>query len=99
MSPLYPKLLAFRVDESNEVYNTTSFAAALRTDYSLSRDTYYEMDITTFVKEQMDLVSVNENGLIFIFSETELNAGRLCVASPSNLYTTKLKIYYATINE
>jgi hypothetical protein len=99
MRPLVERLVAYRVDGTNEIYNTSPFTAGLVTDYSLSRDTYYEVDVTSFVREQMDMVSLNENGLVFIFNETEINANRLYVSGQSDSYATKLKIYYATINE
>jgi hypothetical protein len=99
MNPLSRQLLAYRVDETNELYNTSPFTADLIEDYSLSRDTYYEVDVTSFVKEQMDMVALNENGLLFILNNSTVNVSRISVAAPSNLYTTKLKIYYATINE
>jgi hypothetical protein len=99
MLPLPGNLLAFRADETNEVYNTSPFNVDLVTDFSLERDTWYALDVTAFVKEQMELVSINQNGLLFIFNDTDFNASRLCAASPSNQYNTKLKIYYATINE
>jgi hypothetical protein len=95
--PLPLSLSGYRADESNRLYNSDPFFAALATDYSLGRDTFYEVDVTSFVKEQMDLIAFNENALIFISNANGFNTDRLCIASPSK-YSTRLKIYYATIN-
>lgn len=99
MRPLPETLVCYKVDGSNELYDDDVYSSGLIRDYSLERDTYFVTDVTAFVKEQMDNISLNENALVFLTTETKVNGNRLYIASPSSLYKTRLKIYYATIND
>jgi hypothetical protein len=95
------KLSVYTVNKQNTFFNTTAATALLVEDTDLQRDTHYSMDLTTFVKGQMDMEELNENALLFLLDDTNfrLGADRIYFASPSYEYKTQLRIYYATINE
>jgi hypothetical protein len=100
-TPLPEVLYGYPANKSNELYSSTAYTALLELDYDLSRDTRYELDVTDFVNEQMNLQEFNENGLVFIPDENQFKTtvDRVYFAEPDSEYQTRLKIYYATINE
>jgi hypothetical protein len=95
------KLSVYTVNKQNAFYNTNASPASLVEDTDLQRDTHYSMDLTTFVKSQMNMEELNENALLVLLDDTNfrLAADRIYFASPSYEYKTQLRIYYATINE
>ncbi|HOX84043.1 MAG TPA: hypothetical protein PLS08_13520, partial [Chryseolinea sp.] len=61
--------------------------------------TRYTLNVTSFVKEQMELQTPNENGLVFFMTnDYASSADRLYAAAKSSEYKTRLILYYATVN-
>lgn len=95
------ELLVYRIDNRNATYSNVTMKASLVRDQDLGRDTRYRLDVTTFVKEQMELQTTNQNALLFLTESEGYRTGvnRIYFATPSYEYNTRLRIYYATINE
>ena len=95
------QLLTFKADKRNSIYQEIATQAALIEDQDLDRRTYYRLDVTEFVKEQMELQTLNENALIFTTSSDTypVAADRVYASAPSYEYKTRLRIYYATVND
>jgi hypothetical protein len=93
-------LKAVKADKRNNVYQEVEATASLVEDPELERDLYYTFDITQFVKEQMELQLLNENALIFTTDESNypVSADRIYLAAPAYEYKTRLRIYFATVN-
>jgi hypothetical protein len=100
VTKLPAQLKVYKADKKNEVYEEVEAMAQLVEDVELGRDTHYSLDVTEFVKAQMELQSLNENGLIFTTDETDypVSADRLYAAAPGYEYRTRLRIYFATVN-
>jgi hypothetical protein len=95
------QLQAFKVDRRNSVYQEIETAAVLIEDLDLERSTYYTLDVTEFVKDQMELQMFNENALMFTTSSDTypVSADRIYASAPSYEYKTRLRIYFATVND
>ncbi|HEX6224160.1 MAG TPA: DUF4270 family protein [Chryseolinea sp.] len=93
-------LKVFKADKANRIYEEVEATATLVSDIELGRDTYYLFDATEFVKGQMELQSLNENALIFTTDKTTypVSADRVYAAAPDYQYKTRLRIYFATVN-
>jgi len=98
--PLPETFTVYPVNGRNDLYTETTYTANLVED-DLERDTRYEIDITTFVRDQMDMQEFNSNGLMFIMPQKSLQTSvdRVYFSARTSQYKTRLKIYYATINE
>lgn len=94
------QLKVFKADKRNTIYNEIEIPAYLIEDVDLGRDTHYSFDATEFVKEQMELQSLNENALIFTTDESTypVSVERIYAAAPGYEYKTRLRIYFATVN-
>jgi hypothetical protein len=100
-TPLPDLLVAYQVNTSNSVYSESIYYSTLNPDVDLDRDTGYTLDITAFVKEQMELQEFNDNALLFALNGEAFNTGadRIYFTSKNAKQKPKLKIYYATINK
>lgn len=98
--PLPAELKVYTHDRRNDLYGTFETGASLIEDTDLQRDTRYQFDVTSFVKDQMALEEFNENALVFVLSDEDYRSSvnRLYMASPDNGYKTKLTIYFASLN-
>ena len=94
------QLKVFKADKRNAIYEEIESTASLVEDIELGRDTYYRFDATEFVKVQMELQSLNENALIFTTDKSTypVSAERIYAAAPAYEYKTRLRIYFATVN-
>ena len=94
------QLKVFKADKRNVIYEEIEAMATLVEDIELGRDTYYSFDATEFVKAQMELQSLNENALIFTTDQATypVSAERIYAAAPGYEYKTRLRIYFATVN-
>ena len=94
------QLKVFKADKRNAIYEEIEPTASLVEDIELGRDTYYRFDATEFVKVQMELQSLNENALIFTTDKSTypVSAERIFAAAPAYEYKTRLRIYFATVN-
>jgi hypothetical protein len=98
-TPLPTSLIVYKVNKNNEVYEQFANTPTLIEDIDLKRDTRYTLDVTTFVKEQMELQTPNKNGLMFMMSsDYAASVDRLYAAAKSSTYKTRLVLYYATVN-
>ncbi len=95
------QLQVFKADRKNTIYQEIETRANLIEDLDLDRSTYYTLDITEFVKEQMELQTFNENALLFTTSSDTypVSADRIYARAPSYEYKTRLRIYFATVND
>ncbi|RAW00008.1 DUF4270 family protein [Pseudochryseolinea flava] len=93
-------LFAYPINKRNEITSDVYYTSTLRRDTDLGRNTYYQVDVTQYVKTQIALAEFNENALLFIPSGDDYNVGvnRIYFSNPNSEYNTRLKIYYATIN-
>lgn len=100
-SQLPSELHVFQADKRNSIYKSLETTALLVEDTDLGRDTHYTFDATAFVNEQMALQLANENALIFTTDNTTypVSAERLYAAATSHEYKTRLRIYFATVNQ
>ncbi len=100
MMPLAGTLTAYQANKRNFIYSETIYSADLYTD-DLERDVRYTVDITKFVNEQMALSEFNSNAIIFTIGDDNYDTGvdRVYFAGKSLEYKTRLRIYYATINQ
>ncbi len=98
--PLPAELKVYTHDRRNDIYGTFETGAPLIEDTDLQRDTRYQFDVTSFVKDQMALEEFNEHALVFVLSDEEYRSSvnRLYMASPDHGYKTKLTIYFASLN-
>jgi hypothetical protein len=98
--PLPSELTVYLHDRRNTLYGSFETSAALIEDQDLERDTRYEFDVTSFVKDQMALEEFNENGLVFILDDENYRStvNRLYMANPGNGYKTRVRIYFASLN-
>jgi hypothetical protein len=94
------QLKVFKADKRNSIYEEIESTASLVEDIELGRDTYYRFDATEFVKVQMELQSLNENALIFTTDKSTypVSAERIYAGAPGYEYKTRLRIYFATVN-
>ena len=94
------QLKAFKANRRNAIYEEVENDATLVEDIELGRDTYYRFDATEFVKAQMELPTTNENALIFTTDKVTypVSAERIYAAAPGYEYKTRLRIYFATVN-
>ena len=94
------QLKAFKANKRNVIYEEVENVASLVEDIELGRDTYYRFDATEFVKAQMELPTTNENALIFTTDQASypVSAERIYAAAPGYEYKTRLRIYFATVN-
>jgi hypothetical protein len=98
-TPLPSSLVVYQADKKNNFYAQYGLNAALLTDTDLGRYTRYTLDVTSFVKEQMELEELNENGLVFMLSENyPVSVNRIYAGSNGVDYETRLRIYYVTVN-
>lgn len=100
-SSLPLELTVFKADKRNNIYEEIEETASLVEDTDLGRDTYYTFDATGFVKEQMELQPLNENALIFTTDKDSypVSIDRIYAASPDYEYRTRIRIYFATVNQ
>lgn len=100
--PLAGQLDVYVANRNNVLYDQPASTAILYADSDLNRDTRYSLDVTDFVKGQMELEELNENGLLFLMNDADFRSGtdRIYFAAPGygQEYKTRLRIYYATIN-
>ncbi len=94
------QLKVFKANKRNVIYEEIETVASLIEDIELGRDTYYRFDATEFVKAQMELPTTNENALIFTTDKTTypVSVERIYAAAPGYEYKTRLRIYFATVN-
>jgi hypothetical protein len=99
-TPLPNQLKVFKADKRNEIYTEIEDLINLNEDVDLDRSTRYAMDVTEFVKEQMELQILNENALLFTTASDTypVSADRIYISAPSYEYKTNLRIYFATVN-
>ncbi|HEX5167941.1 MAG TPA: DUF4270 family protein [Cyclobacteriaceae bacterium] len=99
-SPLPASLVVHSYDKRNTLYGSFEATATLYEDTDLQRDTYYQFDVTSFVRDQMALEEFNENGLVLTLADPDYRntINRLYMANAGNGYKTKLRIYFATLN-
>lgn len=98
--PLPATLYVDQVDRRNDFYQQSATSAVLVEDVSLGRDSYYLVDVTSFVKEKLATEEFNENALVLLQSDADLSGtlNRVCLHARSSDYPTKLYLYYATLN-
>jgi Domain of unknown function (DUF4270) len=98
--PLPEALIVSKYDGSNILYGYVDSDAILQPDLDLDRDTHYELEVTSFVKDQMELEEFNSNGLVFRIDDTDFRSTvqRLYMSGAGFGSQTRLRIYYATIN-
>ncbi|MFZ6010448.1 MAG: DUF4270 family protein [Bacteroidota bacterium] len=101
LTPLPSKLTAHRVNGKNIIYADFASDVVLFEDADLGRDTYYTVDITAFVKDQMATQQFNENALLLRIDWKSFRSGadRLYATLNNGDYKTRVRIYYATIHE
>jgi hypothetical protein len=100
-TPLPDTLAAYKIDKGNYLTDQNAMTAWLSQDLTLGRDTYYWINVTQFVKDQIAQEELNENALMITLpgTDNQCTADRLSIASPGYGYKTQLKIFYATIND
>lgn len=97
--PLPTSLQVYLADKKNNIYGQLSSKAVLALDKDLGRDTRYTLDVTAFVKSQMELTAFNENALIFtVSSNYSTSVDRVYFGDNGINYKTKLRIYFVTVN-
>jgi hypothetical protein len=99
-TPLAETLTAYQANKRNLIYSETIYSADIYKD-NLEREVKYTVDITSFVNEQMALAEFNNNAIILNIGGDNYTAGvdRVYFAEKSLEYKTRLRIYYATINQ
>lgn len=96
-TPIPSSLTAYWVDEDNQAIGTT-FTAYLLSDNEFDRDTYYSMDITTFIKTQLSIAENNKNALLLTPTSDFRNAlSYLSIGNNNHKYKMRLKIYLISI--
>ncbi|MFD1001827.1 DUF4270 family protein [Ohtaekwangia kribbensis] len=97
--PLPSSLVVYTADKKNNFYAQYGINATLLTDTDLGRYTRYTLDVTSFVKEQMELEELNENGLVFSLAQNfPVSVDRIYAGSNGVDYETRLRIYFVTVN-
>lgn len=94
-------LVAYIVNDLNEI--TSQFGTtALVTDYALGRDTYYEIDVTDYVKSRL-AQGESPDGSAFLFSlsdsDMSISINRLIIPDQKNSIQPKLRINFLNINK
>ncbi|MBT1689540.1 DUF4270 family protein [Dawidia soli] len=98
-TPMPSQLMVYPVDRDNVVIGQFDAQALLIEDLDLGRDNRYALDVTSFVKTQMETVALNNNALLFTLTDNfPVSANRLYAAAASGNYDTRVRIYYATLN-
>ncbi len=98
-TPLPTSLTVYKIDKNNSLSDQFVNTPTLMEDIDLKRDTRYVLDVTSFVNEQMELQTQNENGLAFTMIDSySASVDRLYAAAKSSTYKTRLILYYATVN-
>jgi hypothetical protein len=91
-------LSALWVDKDNQLISSTAFSATLTSDDEFDRDTHYVMDITNFVKTQMNLEKYNKNALLLqLASEYRTSLNQVIIGDAQHPQRIKLKIYLISI--
>jgi Domain of unknown function (DUF4270) len=100
-TPISDLLTGYEVNSRNVITSEAVHATQLYRDNDLERSTHYSLDVTEFVKAQMATEDFNENALLFIPYGDDYKAGaeRIYFSQHTTEYNTRLKIYYATINQ
>jgi hypothetical protein len=98
-TPMPASLPVYAVDRDNVMLGQLSTQALLVEDLDLGRDNRYYLDVTSFVKQQMETVELNNNALLFTITDKfPVSADRLYAAAAGGDYDTRVRIYYATLN-
>jgi hypothetical protein len=97
--PLPGKLNVLMVDKNNVKVSETLLTSTLHLDHDLGRSTRYVLDVTNFVKRQINRVDLNEDGLLLMTETFSSGLDRVLIAENNNEFKTRLKIYYATLND
>lgn len=99
LTPLPHSFSIYKIDKNNTMYEQFLGTPILTEDPDLQRDTHYTLNVTSFVKEQMELQQTNENGLVFLMNtDYAASADRLYAAGKTSNYNTRLILYYTTVN-
>lgn len=100
LMPLPEYLQVYKINKRNEAYEEFSNSVVLIEDTDLGRDSYYYLDVTDFINEQLTIQEFNENGLMLWTGSENLGStiDRLYLSAQTREYNTRLKIYYVTIN-
>ena len=99
VEPIPSSFVVYKADKKNNFYAQYGISATLLNDTDLDRYTRYTLDVTSFVKEQMELAEFNENGLVFSLSENfPVSADRIYAGNNGVDYKTRLRIYFVTVN-
>jgi hypothetical protein len=98
-TPLPTSLTVYTANRKNDFYGQYTSNATLSLDTDLGRDTRYVLDVTSFVKTQMETAETNENSLVFMLPENfPVSADRLYATMKTGDNKTGLKIYFVTVN-
>lgn len=99
------QLKAYAVNKKNEVYADLLSSEEeegfvyLFADTDLDRDTYYKIDVTYFIKNQLAIEEFNSNALLFSLKTEELNntVNRAYVGDQKSDFDMELKLYYTVV--
>jgi len=100
-APAPASLLMSSVDYKNQLMQTFNNGASLIEDVYLGRDTHYEVDITTFIKQQLLIEQFNHNAVVFTTDDATFRGtvSRIYVGDQLNEKQMTLKLSCLTISK
>jgi hypothetical protein len=99
-TPLPQSLSVWVYNKNNQVLAALDATCDLQEDIALGRDTHYSLDVTDYIKEQIEREELHGDGLVFTCPTDELRStvSRFYVADKSYTYGTGLKAYFVNVN-
>lgn len=99
------KLKVYAVNQRNEVTsdllstNTVEGFAFITLDMDLNRNTYYQVNVLSFIQSQLELEEYNDNALLFTLDQDtrSLTVGRLLIGNQNSESEMTLRLSLAVV--
>lgn len=90
-----PTLAAYIIDEENNIISNSINKPSLIEDVYLGRDTRYEVDIASFINQQLSFQEFNQNAVLFTIDQDlfQSSINRLYIGDQQNDYQMTLTLY------
>lgn len=85
------------INRFNEIIAQFETSLTLREDALLGRDTYYSVNITSFVKEQLLINEANRYGLLFAPTSNNSSIDRVLLGDQGAYFKAQLKLHFLEV--
>ncbi len=101
-TPIPLSLVGYIVDGQNSILSNSTYSAVLVDDNeNLERNVRYNVDITSFINQQLLTDVNNDNALLFLINDTNFRntIARLAVGDSKSAYQMKLSLYFVSLSK